>query len=171
MSDTTSLIDTLCVNTFTVGDMRRRLGLLQESVELALFTNETGDTTAAIKAAVEERGKEDDVTAIIAWGDEVFSHFGASNMREQISALQKSIDALPVMTLYIPITFPESELATMAVWCREQFAPQLLFDVQIDPQVVGGCAFVWNDTYHDFSFRAQSKKIPGVITEHLNTYV
>jgi hypothetical protein len=171
MSDTKDLVQTLCANTYTVADMRRRLGLLQESVELALFNDQTTDELAAIKLAIAERGQEQDMAAVIAWGDTVFSAFTTSNIREQITQIQKSVDVLPVMTLYVPVIFPESELAAMANWCREECATQLLFDVQIDPQVAGGCAFVWNDTYHDFSFRAQSKKKPGVITEHLNSYV
>jgi hypothetical protein len=171
MIDTTAIIQALCANTFTEGDMRRRLGLLQESVELALFNDQTTDSVAAIKAAIAKRGTDDDVLAVTAWGDEAFSVFTSSNIRKYISALQKAVEVLPVMTLYIPVAFPETELADMATWCREQFAPQLLFNVRIDPKVAGGCAFVWNDTYHDFSFAAQSKKYPGVITEQLNTYV
>jgi hypothetical protein len=171
MIDTTALIQNLCKNTFTVGDMRRRLGLLQESVEFALFDNKTTDTAAAIKATIAKRGTDEDVVAVTAWGDGVFAVFTSSNIRKYILALQEAVDMLPVMTMYIPVAFPETELADMAIWCREQCAPQLLFDVRIDPQVAGGCAFVWNDTYHDFSFLAQSKKYPRLITEQLNTYV
>jgi len=170
MSDTTTLVQELCANTYTVGDMRRRLGLLQEGAELALFNDETTDPVTAIKAAIKERGTEDDVAAVTTWGTEMFSQFTAATIREHISTLQKAVDALPIMTLYIPVAFPESELATMSAWGREECAPQLLFDVRVDPQVAGGCAFVWNDTYHDFSFKAQSKKYPGVITQHLNAY-
>jgi len=170
MSDQAPLLETLCATTYTVADMRRRLGLLQEGVEVALFNNQTTDTVAAIKAAVSERGKESDVAAMMEWTDDVFAQFTASNIRERITALQQAVDALPVMTLYIPVAFPVADLAAMATWCREECAPQLLFDVRIDPRMAGGCAFVWNDTYHDFSFRAQSKNHPGVITKQLQTY-
>lgn len=171
MSDTTTVLESLCTNTYTVADMRRRLGLLQESAELALFNDETTDVVVAIKAAIAKRGRESDVAAVADWDDAVFSQFTTNNIREHIAALQQAVDALPIMTLYIPVAFPSEELAAMADWCRQECAPQLLFDVQIDPAMAGGCAFVWNDTYHDFSFKAQSKKQPGVITEHLNTYV
>jgi len=170
MSDQALLLETLCATTYTVADMRRRLGLLQEGAEVALFNNQTTDTVAAIKAAVSERGKEGDVAAMVEWTDDVFAQFTASNIRERITALQQAVAALPIMTLYIPVAFPAKDLAAMATWCREACAPQLLFDVRINPRMAGGCAFVWNDTYHDFSFVAQSKKHPGVITKQLQTY-
>ena len=150
--------------------MRRRLGLLQEGAEVALFNNQTTDTVAAIKAAITSRGNESDVATMMEWEDVMFAQFTASNIRERITALQQAVDALPVMTLYIPVAFPAKDLASMATWCRAECAPQLLFDIRIDPKMAGGCAFVWNDTYHDFSFRAQSKQHPGVITKHLHTY-
>jgi hypothetical protein len=171
MIDTAPVVQILTANTFTVGDMRRRLGLLQECVELALFTDETTDAVTAIKAAILERGREDDVAAVTAWDEALFSLFTATNIAEHMSALHEAVDALPELTLYIPVSFPEKELADIAVWCREECAPLLLLDVHIDPKVVGGCAFVWNDAYHDFSFQAQVKKYPGVITQQLNTYV
>jgi len=170
MSDQVTLLQTLCATTYTVADMRRRLGLLQEGAEVALFNNQTTDTVAAIKAAISERGNERDVAIMMEWTDDMFSQFTASNIRERIIALQQAVDALPVMTLYIPVVFPTTDLAAMATWCRDECAPQLLFDVRIDPKMAGGCAFVWNDTYHDFSFRAQSKNHPGVITKQLQTY-
>jgi hypothetical protein len=147
------------------------LGLLQEGAEVALFNNQTTDPVVAIKAAISERGNERDVAAMMEWSDDMFIQFTASNIRERILSLQQAVDALPIMTLYIPVTFPETDLVAMATWCRQACAPQLLFDVRIDPRMAGGCAFVWNDTYHDFSFRAQSKKYPGIITKHLQTYV
>jgi len=170
MSDQVTLLQTLCATTYTVADMRRRLGLLQEGAEVALFNNQTTDTVAAMKSAITDRGSERDVVVMMDWEDAVFAQFTAGNIRERTTALQQAVDALPVMTLYIPVLFPESELAAMAAWCREACAPQLLFDVRVDPQVAGGCAFVWNDNYHDFSFRAQSKNHPGVITKQLQTY-
>lgn len=171
MSDSKTLVQTLCTNTYTVADMRWRLGLLQESAEIALFNSDTADGVTAIKATIAKRGKGADVAAMMEWGDDILATFTASTIRERMVALQQAVEALPVMTLYIPVAFPDKELAAMALWCREECAPQLLFDVRIDPKMAGGCAFVWNDTYHDFSFRAQSKMHPGVITKHLNTYV
>ena len=170
MSDQVTLLQTLCATTYTVADMRRRLGLLQEGAEVALFNNQTTDTVAAMKSAITDRGKEGDVAIMMEWSAAMFAQFTASNIRERTTALQQAVDALPVMTLYIPVAFPATDLASMAAWCRAECAPQLLFDVRIDPVVAGGCAFVWNDNYHDFSYKAQSKKHPGVITKQLQTY-
>jgi len=170
MSDQVTLLQAICATTYTVADMRRRLGLLQEGAEVALFNNQTTDVAAAIKTAITNRGKESDVVVMMEWEDAMFAQFTASNIRKRITALQQAVDALPIMTLYIPVAFPKKDLAAMAMWCREECAPQLLFDVRIDPKVAGGCAFVWNGTYHDFSFTAQSKKYPGIITEQLHTY-
>lgn len=171
MSEMSPVLQALCDHTFTVQAMRRRIGLLHECVELVLFNNEVADKAAAIKSAIEQRAEDSDVSALMSLGDGVFSNLTTTTFQKEISALHATVDTLPVMVLYVAVVLPEVELADMAHWCRRECAPALLFDIQIDPQVVGGCAFVWNDTYHDFSFRSQNLKHPGLITKRLNTYV
>lgn len=171
MNDTAALVQVFCSNTYTVADMRRRLGLLRECVNRSLFSDQTIDPVVTFTATLAAHGREEDVVAVTAWGDQVMSRLTVATMQQQMAALQAAVDALPVMTLYIPVSFPESELALIAAWCREAIAPDLLFAVRIDPKVAGGCAFVWNNNYYDFSFTALSKKQPHIITRKLNAYV
>lgn len=169
-SDTQHILASMCSNTFTVTDMHRRLGLLRECVEVALFHESEIPFNEVVITKLQQRGSTGDVAAVTAWADAVFSAFTASTSATKMTALQAAIDELPVLALYIPVVFPDEELALIGQWCRIQCDPSVLLDIHIDPGVVGGCAFVWNDTYHDFSFRRKLAAHPNLITTELSTY-
>jgi hypothetical protein len=151
--------------------MRRRLSLLRECAEVALFTDQSVDTAKAFQVALSNRAQKEDVVAMETWAMEFVTSCTVNTLHTQLSVLQDAVDTLPVLTLYVPVLLPEVELATMAKWCREEVVQNVLFAIHVDAKVVGGCAFVWNDAYHDFSFTARSKKHPDLITQKLHSYV
>lgn len=169
-SETSSLIATITTSTFTVATIHRRVGLLRECVEAALFHESGEDFMSVLTSCVEEKGSQSDATAIMAWGEDVLRTFTRANIATTMTAVHTAIEALPVFTLYIPVMFPEEDIADIGMWCRAECGATVLLDIHIDPNVVGGCSFVWNDTFHDFSFRSRMKTQPGVVTNALSEY-
>jgi F0F1-type ATP synthase delta subunit len=119
---------------------------------------------------ISKEGDEDDVQAVLAWGEPVLAAFTREDVHKKMIDLHAAIEDLPLLTLYIPMEFSSAEMTTIGQWCRTQCDQSILLDVHIDAHVVGGCAFVWNDTYHEFSFRSRIKEQAGVITNTLSSY-
>ncbi len=167
--DYLSVVALLSRNTFTVADMERRVALVRECIETVVYSDQSPFSTAALMTCLTKQGTMSDVVAITAWGD-ALSPFYVPGAAAQFAELQSVIATLPVLTLYVPVLLPESEQALLGEHCRTMCDPTILLDIQIDPQAVGGCSFVWKDTLYDFSFRAQLAKQPGVITALLSAY-
>jgi peptidoglycan/LPS O-acetylase OafA/YrhL len=59
---------------------------------------------------------------------------------------------MPKVTLYIPVHFSIAQIERIGTWFRTQVQADILLDLKIDPDAVGGCAFVYKNTFHDVSF-------------------
>lgn len=167
-----SVLHHILQNTFTIDAVHRRVGILRHCLETALYQDTRDSAYTRYEACLSstQNATEVDIDAVRAWGEEVFRQFTANTLRTKMRTLHQEIEALPVLPLYIPVPFPEAEIAQLGVWCRKHCHEQLLFDIHIEPRVAGGCAFVWNDVYHDFSFRSRAKAYPGIITDLLSHY-
>ena len=74
------------------------------------------------------------------------------------------------MTLYLPVQLTAKQMMPISSWAREEIAPGLLFEIEIDPAVVGGCAFVYRDIHFDWSLKRYLTAKRGLITSLLNAY-
>lgn len=168
--DTSALLKKMLENTYTQADMYRRLGILRQCVEYAVFTETDMTYEEECTLFLSKIDDQNDAAAIQRWGDDVFRAFTKKNISKVIHDLQEAVEALPLLKLYIPVALPEEEIAKTSHVCRKNFREGILLDVAVDPQVAGGCAFVWEDTHYDFSFHSRMKAVPGAITDELQKY-
>jgi len=169
-SRTQGLLTYMLRNTYTGNDLHRRMGILRQCVEHALFTQGDISFDQACEAFLSDDVLEGDAQAVRQWGAQVLTAFTQQNISAHMNDLHAEVDLLPVLTLYIPKELPHEEIDSIGLWSRAQCDEKVLLDIHIDPEVVGGCGFVWNDTYHEFSFRSKIKEQTGVITELLSGY-
>jgi len=168
--DTSALLKKMLENTYTQADMYRRLSVLRQCVEYAVFTDTGMSYEEECTLFLSKIDNQEDAVAVQAWGDDVFRVFTKMNISKTMKDLQEAVDALPLLKLYVPVEFPEDEVGKTAKMCREKLREGMLLDMHVDPQVAGGCAFVWDDTHHDFSFHSRMKAVPGAITSELQKY-
>ena len=165
----------ICENTHTTNDFHRRLGLLQECLEEVLYHDDAhADINSRITLGVahaQKVGTSEDAQALEEWGVAVWSLFQIRNVVAVITKIKEEGELLPVLTLYIPVAFDTQGTKLVSVWCRENINPQILLELVVDSKVTGGCAFVLNDTYHDFSLRHAVEQNKGIVTQLLSSYV
>lgn len=170
MSDATALLERIKQNTFSQEDMYRRLGVLRECIEYAVYTNTDKTQEEECIEFLSKIENQDDADVIKAWGGELFNAFNQQNTSHLLHDLQEKAHAMPLLIVYVPVAFPETEIQKMAVWAREKMDSDMLLEMHIEPTVVGGCAFVWNDTYHDFSFHGRRQEVLDAIAEEMEKY-
>lgn len=170
MSDASVLLERVKQNTFSQEDMYRRLGVLRECIEYAVYTNTGKSQEEECKEFLSKIENQDDADAISAWGAELFNAFNQQNAANLLHDLQEKAHAMPLLIMYVPVDFPETEVKQMAAWVREKMDKDMLLELHVEPTVVGGCAFVWNDTYHDFSFHGRRQDVLDAIAEEMEKY-
>lgn len=169
-SDATALLTRIKQNTYSQGELYRRLGILRECIEYAVYTNTGLSQVEECENFLAKVEDQDNAEAVRKWGAAVFDAFNQQNTSDLLHELQEKAHAMPLLIVYIPVEFPPEEVTKLGVWCRENVHEDIVLELHIEPTVVGGCAFVWNDTYHDFSFHGRREAVLSAIAEEMAKY-
>ena len=76
------------------------------------------------------------------------------NLSETIDHCMKELDNdSACVHLTIPQSVSEDEEEEMALWVSEAAGRNLLVDVRVDPEAIGGCMIGIKGKYYDYSYR------------------
>lgn len=156
--------------TYTIAAAHQRLGTLRHILETVWYAE---DTTVSLndryKTAVLTLPKSDR-HFFEELGVDFLSQITQENLHRYITDWQEWIDNLPTLIIYVPVQFEDEQIINLGQWCRAEVTQSVLLDLVIEPAVVGGCAFIKNHTYHDFSLRARLAEdrqvIPAIVTKY-----
>jgi hypothetical protein len=168
-----SLLQKILSNTYTKSDFYRSISLVQEFLEHAFYNTDDSDDVGHTERIVNHARLSGDVTVaerIEEWGEPVLSVFTRENLYQKLKALKEGIEILPELVLYVPVTFGPREIEQIGRWCRQHIDQTIILNISVEPEVVGGCAFVWKGTYHDFSLRYFLQKKEEEIVRLMSAY-
>lgn len=150
-----TMLLTIVDTTYTKGDFYKKIALLKEFFEHYFFTqHESIELKTGLEKFLRDRNALDDVTTtLLGLSDDFYHRFTPENFNQIVDELEAYTNTLPSIVLYIPVIFEAKQITTLGTWVRTNVAPHTLLEVKIDPDVVGGCSFVYGGVYHDFSHR------------------
>ncbi len=161
-------------NTFSLGDFFRRVDIMQRFFEHFFFeaTSLEGDRAQLLRTYYRDGDPETltHANAVAAWGTDVLDTYTASNLYERVSEFKQTIRACPTLILYVPAHLSRIQIERISTWCRTNIKPTLILDLHIDPRVVGGCAFAYDNVYHDVSLTYFLKKQRAEILKLVRAY-
>ncbi len=162
------IISTMLKNTYTTDDLVERLGLMREFYSKRLFSD---GENAVLREVLKDSCDEYTVLALEEWV-RVFKKESIQPLvvYEALDTVQEDLTGVPFLTLYVPVRFSHDQIESFGIWFRENVQPNILLTMHIDPRSTGGCGFVWNDTYYDFSLRYFIDKNREDIVEVFNKY-
>jgi len=161
-------------NTFSMTDLYRRADLLQRFLENAFFEVKALGAKRVPELRAYYRDSDPETAAhaaaIATWGEEKLAEYSAENLYDRIRALKQAVRTLPKLTLYVPVHFAPAQTERIGAWCRSTIAPDIILDLRIDPAAVGGCAFVYNSSFHDVSFTYFSRKSRAALVDMIRRH-
>lgn len=158
-------------NTYTTETAWHRFHTCRHALEAAVYTATTDQSvTERYQAALAEFDDETRA-ALIEWGTDWVHQVTAETLQTDMAAFQHWLERLPTFTLYVPVEMDQAGEVIIGTWCREHLGTELLVELVVDPQTVGGCAFVHNGTYHDWSLANRGEhELYEVITNVVTQY-
>ncbi len=163
------IISIMLHNTYTTDDLVERIGLIKKYYNKYLFTNDTDVTVRDVLL-----GECDPYTlkSIEEW-DEKFKSSGVQPLvvYEALDVAQEDLMGIPSVTMYVPVSFSKSEVDKFGMWFRDNVQPNILLSLHIDPRATGGCVFIWNNKYYDFSIKYYIDKKHNDIVNMFNDYI
>lgn len=144
---TNTLLEVILQDTFTKNLALKRVAALRNHLVNKLF-----------KASESKAGKnitEDPeiTTWVLNLNPETLHGITASNVYKTFDNLEASIKLGEPLILYLPYELPAEEIMKIGYRLRADYGLQFLMDIQIDPNLIAGCALSYKGIYKDFSVK------------------
>lgn len=156
-----NLIGIFLNQTYTVSDIKRRLILLKVFIYSKFFGSSFN----------EKEYDPTDLKWLQSLGEEFLKNFQAKNASLTLSKLEAEFKKLKVLTVYVPFEIPDTEANQLGQWLRQTIGETMMFEVRIDPDLIGGAAFSWKGVYKDYSLRQTISERRSEILETFKGYV
>lgn len=158
-------------NTFTTDDLSERLALLKAYLQLRLFGDDADRKHSLESFFTEQSVPNATQHALKEWLD-VFDErkLTLKTVYDSLDDVEEEVKGIPQVTLYVPKVLSNESYGKLCTWFRTNVQQNLLLSVRVDVAVTGGCGVVWNNVYHDLSFRYFMRKHKKDIVNMFETY-
>ena len=91
---------------------------------------------------------------LLSLGDTFYKEFTRDTVYKKLRVIEDEVLKIQPLALYIAFDIPEEEVNNLGLWFRKNCTSPILFDIRHDPNLIGGCSFVWHGVYKDYSVRS-----------------
>jgi F0F1-type ATP synthase delta subunit len=136
------ILDKILINTYTMSSLKRRLKALKSRLSEQFFG---GDTNKEM--VIEE------TNWLNTYGVQFLSDFQKETFYQSIGKIEQLVNQIKPLTIYISFPADEESIKNIGIKVRETYSQKVVIDLKYDPDLIGGCAFIWNGVYRDYSIR------------------
>lgn len=156
------ILDELLKDTFTLEVLRKRYQVLKKKIELDVYHQKDDVVDAHDKDS--DKGLEGFDVSLLK---EVKSS-DYSKVSEYIENFIKNLEALSIYFVFVP---DEAQIKEVGGWLRTSLKnPRLIFQVKVDPALIGGCAIAYKGVYKDYSLRSKISDNKVKLIEEFRKY-
>ncbi len=146
---------------------------LDFSMRLAIISQKIFETNFDLrKELMEQFGikKTDKFFSLLR--DNKINESSPESVKEFCNIIQLKMSALSVMTLKLALEPREQALQALSQWFVVNINKQVIFDISVDPTLIGGAAIYFNGKYLDFSVKTKFDQILNeMLTKPIETPV
>lgn len=165
--DDQQILNFILQNTFTKACFLKRLALLRGYLEAKYYKKADLDIESYLNTG---QVNGHDRLAVITWKNQFIHNFTAQNSYQIINKLTENLNRLPIITLYLAVIISDNDIDKIGGWFRNILKTQVLLDINLNPNLVAGCAFVYNGKYYDYSLRNLISSRKDQISRILQNY-
>lgn len=138
-------LEPILKTTFTQAQLRSRIRLLKSHLLDILFkgSGQTNDLSVQ------------DNDWLKSLPPSFISQFNKDNVYSQFEELEKQINKVQPLTLYLAFEANEEALQKVGMFARKTFNQNLILDIKVDPSLISGAALSWKGVYKDYSLKAK----------------
>jgi F0F1-type ATP synthase delta subunit len=144
------ILNEILKDTFTLDSLRKRVQLLKLILERDIYRPGSKDdiNKSELELREEKWLQGFDKELITGMTSQMYSSFN--------ERIEKFIESIVPLTIYFVFIPDETQIKAFGTWLRQNLdQSRLVFDLKVDPRLIGGCAFVYKGIYKDYSLRAR----------------
>ena len=154
------ILDELLKDTFTLEVLRKRYQVLKGKIEGDIYHQ---------KDDVANPKEEDD--GLDGFDNSILKDIKSSDyskVSEYIEDFIRNLEALSIYFVFVP---DEKQIKEVGTWLRGNLKnPRLIFQVKVDPALIGGCAIAYKGVYKDYSLRSRIGENKSKLIEEFRKY-
>jgi len=139
---------------------------LDFSIRLSLISQKFFETDFTLqKELLEQLGMHKTDRFIALLRENKVNETSIDSLKIFFNLLQMKISSLPVITMKLAVEPKEKTLQTLSQWFFLNVKKQVLFDITIDPEIIGGADIYFDSKFLDFSVKTSFNRIVREVTE------
>ncbi len=164
MEQNKDIFDAILKNTYTRKQALKRLGLIKDFLNLLFFDLKPDTTFNQALNDFEQSliykhsaDQSSELKFLENLGANFFKQFEPQTFHIKLAALEKDLLSVKIITLYLPFELPEVEVDKLGSWFKKNLGNSSLFEINLDPNLIGGTAISINGVYKDYSLKQKIK--------------
>lgn len=137
------MFDKILTSVYTFHDLLDRLQFLKTYLKIKIFGGK------------EENFSSQDMIWLAGLGKDFLEDITKDNLDQTFADLEKKIKIVKPLVVFVPNELPSEVIRDIVVKLRRDYGPNFLVDLKVDPNLIAGCALVWNGIYKDYSLRGK----------------
>lgn len=166
---TSELLRTILQSTYSRSDLAYRISVIRELLEFTFYTRRQASVQSETIDAFLSESKRSPAEGffIRALPHSFFATFTPENIYTILDTLTKESKQVRTFSLTVPVVLGQADVDAIGGWVRQEVAPDLLVDIDIDPRIGAGCRFVWDNRRHNYSFEHYVAETHATLTKEL----
>lgn len=149
-----NLFNKFLANSYFTQEIRARFNVLRAYL-IAQFYN----------SKPENEFKPEELVWLKSLGTDFYKDFNRTNVYQLLDFIDAEIKKIKPLIIYTAFEISELEEGKLGLWLRKNFGADIIAQLKIDPNLIGGCALSWKGIYKDYSLKARiDQKHAEIIT-------
>lgn len=158
------ILSTILKDTYSVTSLKHRLRILNSYFLKTFF----GETEAAVDIPLSTQ----DSNWLKSLPESFYQKFNKDNVYEIFAGLEKEMENLKILNLYLTFEPDELTLSQIGFSARKTFnLSLLLLDIKVDPNLIAGTALVWKGVRRDYSLKAKLEEKRQDLSEEFRRFL
>ena len=155
----------------TVDQAHYWLDVWQRVAEQAMFTADKSVTISErYQEAILALENAEEKKTLLDWDKDWLSVVNPEEFPEYVAEMRAWLKHVPTFVLYVPALLDAAGVKMIHDWVIREMGEEWLMDLRVSANTLGGCAFITNERYYDYSLHGQLQRNPEVVRETLRSY-
>ncbi len=186
--DTNTLVTKFLTHTYTKAESLRRIRVVKDFINHILFIDTDKKSFDEQLASYQQKTilplNEVDQAWMKELGSEFFQVFSPSGTESNVTTsskeykpsttifreLEAAIQKAPIVTIYLAFSPSAADLQPVNDWIKKELGPAMLYEINYNTQLIGGCAFSYKGIYKDFSLKNKIDANKQIVLKTLGEY-
>lgn len=151
-------ISSLLSKTYTKNQALATLRLIREFLnylffDLQLSSEPSGRIDQFLKSQNLDPLASQEAKILSQLGDDFYKTFSPKNLTTQFKMMEDALSSIQEVIVHLPFEMPEEEVERLGEWFKKNLGEESLFNLNLDPSLIGGAALSYKGVYRDYSLK------------------